>query len=279
VTSESKSLFRTEFEGGVATVTYSSDPLNYLNMAALAEFDQLIAEWEDPKYRVIILQSEPDEIGFFTHFSVEEILGIIGTPQTSRYSAAVVRQFKASLDRLAALPKVIIAALNGDTMGGGLELVMACDIRIGEEGDYRYGHPEVRLGIIPGAGGTQRLTRLIGHGAATELILRGRVIRPEEALRLGLVSEVVPDARARAREIADEIVTFPSTGVANAKRAINLGNDSGIQRGFEIESLAWMEAMQSDDALTAMKAFVEVPLDKRRSWIEDASDFPHYTGH
>jgi enoyl-CoA hydratase len=279
MTSEAKSLFRTEFEGGVATVTYSSDPLNYLNMAALAEFEQLIIEWQDPKYRVIILQSEPDEVGFFTHFSVEEILNIIGTPESSRYSAAVVRQFKASLDRLAALPKVIIAALNGDTMGGGLELVMACDIRIGEAGDYRYGHPEVRLGIIPGAGGTQRLTRLIGHGAATELILRGRVIRPEAALKLGLVSEVVPDARARAREIADEIVTFPATGVANAKRAINLGNDSGIQRGFEIESLAWMEAMQSDDALTAMKAFVEVPLDKRRDWIEDATDFPHYTGH
>jgi enoyl-CoA hydratase len=277
--STSKSLFRTEYEDGVLTVTYSSDPLNYLNLAALAELGPLVAEWQDPKYRVIILQSEPDEVGFMTHFSVEQLHEMISTPQTARYSAVAVRQYKALCDQLAALPAVVIAALNGDTMGGGLELVMACDIRIGEEGDYRYGHPEVRLGIIPGAGGTQRLARLIGQGAATEFILRGRVVRPEVALELGIVSEVVPDARARAREIADEIATFPATGVANAKRAINLGNDSGIQRGFEVENLAWLEAMLSDDALTSMTAFLEVPLDKRRDWIENTSSYPRYTGH
>ncbi|GAA5168925.1 enoyl-CoA hydratase-related protein [Pseudonocardia eucalypti] len=277
--SEPKPLFRTEFENGVLTATYSSDPLNYLNLDALAELEQLVVEWQDPRYRVIILQSEPDEIGFMTHFSVEQLHAMISTPQTARYSAGAVRQYKALLDKLAALPGVVIAALNGDTMGGGLELVMACDIRIGEEGDYRYGHPEVRLGIIPGAGGTQRLARLIGQGAATEFILRGRVVRPEVALELGLVSEVVPDARARAREIADEIVTFPATGVANAKRAINLGNDSGIQHGFEAENLAWLEAMLSDDALTSMTTFLEVPLDKRRDWIENTSGYPKYTGH
>lgn len=266
---ESTSLFSLEDAGGVLVVTYSCEPLNYLNVTALDELGKLIPVMADPKYRAVIFQSQPDETGLFTHFSVEEIYHlIVKEPETSRYAADVVRQFKALLDQVAALPKVTIAAMNGDTMGGGQELTLACDIRIGEFGDYRYGQPEVRLGIIPGAGGSQRLSRLIGLGKAVNMILRGMVVTPEEALRLGIVTEVVDDAPARALEIAKEVAQLPPMGIAKAKASIYKGFDTNIQAGFEMESLFWMEAMQSDDAKASMVHFLDLPFEKRRDYIE-----------
>src|SRR3954454_13074462 len=148
-TPASTEQFALEDKDGVLVVTFSTTPLNYLNMQSLAEFAQILPIMEEPQYRAVVFQSRPEEQGFMTHFSVEEIYDLIKTPELARYSAAVVRDFKKLLDRLAALPKLTIAALSGDTMGGGLEFTLACDIRIGERGDYRYGNPEVRLGIIP----------------------------------------------------------------------------------------------------------------------------------
>lgn len=275
----STNLFKVEEANGVLAVTFSSgEPLNYLTIAALNELDQLVTEWADPQYRAIVIQSDPDEVGFMTHFSAEELYGIIKAPETSRYSAIAVRQFKSLLDKIVALPKVVIAALNGDTMGGGLELALACDIRIGESGDFRYGNPEVRLGILPGAGATQRLSRLIGHAKAVDFVLRGRVVTPYVALSLGIVSEVVPDATARAHEIATEIAQFAPLGVANAKRALYLGNDGDLQRGLEVEGLAWLHAMQSVDAKTAIEDFLAIPFEKRRDWLE-SGPYPTYIGN
>jgi enoyl-CoA hydratase/carnithine racemase len=130
--------------------------LNYLVAPATDELEQLVQEWRHPAIRAIVIQSKASDTGFMTHYSVEELLGLISDPTTSRYSAAVVRRYKAIFDDLQALPKVVIAAMNGDTTGGGFELTLACDLRIGERGDYRHGSPEVRVGVIPGAGGTQR---------------------------------------------------------------------------------------------------------------------------
>ena len=274
---ESTERFTLEDADGVLIVTYSSDPLNYVNMAALGEFSQLLPVMARPEYRAVIFQSRPDEVGFLTHFSVEEIHDLIKAPESSRYSAEVVRQFKAQLDQLAALPKLTIAAMNGDTMGGGQELALACDVRIGEKGDYRYGQPEVRLGIIPGAGGSQRLSRLIGLGKAVNMILRGQVVTPEEAQALGLTTELVDDAPARALEIAREVAQFPPMGVAKAKASIYKGFDTDLQSGFQMESLFWMEAMQSDDAVAAAAHFVEIPLEKRRDFIENGP-YPKNTG-
>ncbi|MGQ0464371.1 MAG: enoyl-CoA hydratase/isomerase family protein [Sporichthyaceae bacterium] len=272
------SLFTLEDNGGVLIVTYSSDPLNYLNMASLHELGQLIPVMAQPQYRAVVFQSRPDEVGFMTHFSVEEIYEIIKAPETSRYSADAVRGFKVLIDQIVALPKVTIAAMNGDTMGGGHELALACDLRIGEIGDYRYGQPEVRLGIIPGAGGSQRLSRLIGLGKALDIILRGRAVTPEEAQSLGITTELVADAPARALEIAREIATFPPMGVAKAKASIYKGFETDLQSGLEMESLFWQEAMQSDDAKLAMVEFLKVPLDKRRDWILSPVDYPHFQG-
>jgi enoyl-CoA hydratase/carnithine racemase len=270
--------FTLEDKDGVLVVTFSTTPLNYLNMQSLAEFAQILPVMEEPQYRAVVFQSRPEEQGFMTHFSVEEIYDLIKTPELARYSAAVVRDFKKLLDRLAALPKLTIAALNGDTMGGGLEFTLACDIRIGERGDYRYGNPEVRLGIIPGAGASQRLSRLIGLGKAIDIILRGRVLTPEDALAVGITTELVDDAPARAMEIAREVATFPPLGVAKAKASVYKGFDTDLQSGLEMESLFWSEGMQSDDAQVAMVEFLKLPLDKRRDWIESTAAYPEFKG-
>ena len=175
------------------------------------------------------------------------------------------------------LPKPVIVAMNGDAMGGGFELSLSCDIRIAARGDHRFGLPEVKLGILPGGSGTQRLSRLIGAGRAVEFILRARVVTPEVALSLGLVHEVVDDAGARGRELAREMASLPPLAVARAKHSVYLGSDTHLTAGLDIEGSAFLETMLSDDGLAAMKTYIAVPFEKRRDWIE-APKHPEYRG-
>lgn len=274
-------FWTTEQRDHVTVAIFSNPPRNYLVKPAIDELEQLVEQWRDPSIRAVVIQSRPEDTGFMTHYSVDELYGLITDPTTARYSAAIVRGYKAIFDRLQALPKVIIAALNGDTMGGGFELALACDLRIGQKGDFRYGNPELRVGVIPGAGGTQRLTRLVGLARAVEWVLRARIVKPEVALELGLVHEVVEDAPARALELAEEIASFPPKAVGNAKIALYLGADSNLQGGFEIENMMWTEVMQSDDAQLALKTYIDVDLDSRRDWFESESskNYPAYSGH
>jgi len=238
-------------------------------------------QWRDPEIRAVVIQSRPEDPGFFTQYSVEELYGLASDPALSRFAGALVRGYKAIFDQMTALPKVIIAAMNGDAMGGGFELTLACDLRIGQHGDFRYGNPEVRAGVIPGAGGTQRITRLVGLARALDWVLRGRIVTPEVALELGLVHEVVDDAPARAIELAEEIACLPPMSVGNAKRALYLGADTNLQAAFEIENMNWTEVMQSDDAKVALSTFLAVDPDERRDWFESANskNYPTYSGH
>src|ERR1700737_4334828 len=211
--------------GAVDVATFSNPPHNYLNKPVIDELEQLVVQWRDPSIRAVVVQSRPEENGSFTQYSVEELDGLASDPALSRYAGALVRGYKAIFDQMMALPKVIIAAMNGDAMGGGFELALACDLRIGQTGDFRYGNPEVRAGVIPGAGGTQRVTRLVGLARAPRWGLRGRLVRPEVALEFGLVHEVADDAPARALQLAEEIASLPPTSGANARRALYLGAD------------------------------------------------------
>ena len=274
-------FWTTDRRGVVEIVTFSNPPHNYLNKPVIDELEQLVAEWRDPAIRAIVIQSSHEDAGFFTQYSVEELNGLASDPAVSRYAGALVRGYKAIFDQMMALPKVIIAAMNGDAMGGGFELTLACDLRIGQNGDFRYGNPEVRAGVVPGAGGTQRVTRLVGLARALDWVLRGRIVRPEVALDLGLVHEVVDDAPARALELAEEIASLPPMSVANAKRALYLGADTNLQAAFEIENMMWTEVIQSDDAQVALKTFRSVDPDSRRDWFESESSktYPEYSGH
>ncbi|MDV7243356.1 MULTISPECIES: enoyl-CoA hydratase/isomerase family protein [Rhodococcus] len=166
-----------------------------------------------------VLSGNPEAGAFITHFSVEHLVELKKQQDSAALKNLPAHRLRRSIRDLA---KPVIVALNGNTMGGGFELALACDIRIGQFGDFRYGLPEVRLGLIPSGGGTQRLARLLGAGRAIEFILRGRVVPPPEALALGLVHELATDAVARALAVATEIAALPPLDVAAAKTAVYL---------------------------------------------------------
>src|SRR6185312_17431567 len=274
-------FWSSERRGAVEIATYSNPPHNYLGKPQIDELADLVDAWQEPSIRAVVVQSRTEGLLGFNQYSVEELFGMASDSALSRYAAAVVRGYKAIFDRMTALPKVIVAAMNGDAMGGGFELTLACDLRIGQHGDFRYGNPEVRAGVIPGAGGTQRVSRLVGLARALDWVLRGRIVPPEVALQLGLVHEVVDDAPTRALELAEEIAMLPPMSVANAKRALYLGADSNLQAAYEIENMNWTEVMQSDDAKVALSTFVAVDPDERRDWFESANskNYPAYSGH
>jgi enoyl-CoA hydratase len=274
-------FWTSERRGAVEIATFSNPPRNYIGKPQLDELAQLVAQWRDPSIRAVVIQSRTGENSGFTQYSVEELYGMASDPGLSRYAGAVVRDYKAMFDDMMALPKVVIAAMNGDALGGGFELTLACDLRIGQHGDFRYGNPEVRAGVMPGAGGTQRISRLVGLARALDWVLRGRIVPPQVALQLGLVHEVVDDAPARALELAEEIAMLPPMSVANAKRALYLGADTNLQAAYEIENMNWTEVMQSDDAKVALKTFLDVDPASRRDWFESANskNYPAYSGH
>lgn len=262
------SLWTTEVSKGVVVATYLNPPMNYFCAEGTREFSALIEQWYAPDIRAVVLTGGiPGK--FITHYSVEELVELASNREAMReMGTGLTRGYHAMLQHMRDLPKPVIVAMNGDTMGGGFELSLSCDIRIGQKANIRYGLPEVKLGILPGGSGTQRLSRLIGAGRAVEFVLRSRVVRPEEALALGLVHEVVDDALVRAKEIATEIASFPPLAVSRAKHAVYVGSDTHLAAGLNVEGSAFLETMLSDDGLLAMKTYISLPYEQRRDWLE-----------
>jgi enoyl-CoA hydratase len=161
-------------------------------------------------------------------------------------------------DQIANLKAPTIAALNGYTLGGGLELALACDLRIAKE-DIQLGLPEARLGVIPGTGGTQRLARLVGPGIAKDLILTGRRIKADEALRLGLVSRVIPaDQWPQAvYDLAKEMAALAPLSVRASKKCINAADVLGLQEGLDLERELNLQCFRSEDFREGLTAFKE----------------------
>ena len=162
------------------------------------------------------------------------------------------------LNRLAALDKVSIAAINGHALGGGCELAMACDFRIAVE-SAKLGQPEINLAILPGAGGTQRLSRLVGVAKAKELILTGDLVDANEALRIGLVNRVVAQGQAVAAavEMAQKIMKKGPLAVRLAKVVIDMGSNASLESGFLMEKLAQTVIFGTEDRTEGLSAFLE----------------------
>jgi enoyl-CoA hydratase/carnithine racemase len=162
------------------------------------------------------------------------------------------------VNAVAAFPRPVIAAINGAAYGGGLELALACDIRVAAD-TAEMGLTEVRLGVIPGAGGTQRLARVASVAAAKELILTGRRVRAQRAYQLGIVSDVVPAANLAeaAAKLADEVATAGPLAVAAAKRAIDGGATLPIADALALEAACYEEVLASDDRNEGLNAFAE----------------------
>lgn len=263
-------LVRVSVEGGVAVVALDNPPRGYLNAAQTRELAEAVSTLtSDEAARVVVFTGAVPGV-FVRHYDVGEILGAgerlaaSGLDEAALIAAAAAgNDVTKAFDAIDTLAKPTIAAINGFCQGGGFELALCCDLRITEPGDFRIGLPEVNVGIFPGAGGTERLPRLIGEARALELILRGRTVAPTEALALGLVHEVAArGALARAMEIARSLASRPPRALAEAKalvknRAGRLGEDAAAHaRGRFIALIA-----TDPDAGRLMRGFLSAGED------------------
>lgn len=264
-------MWTEEQENGVVVATYTRPPMNYFTDPAFEQLDAMIDGWADGDARAIVLTGGV-EGRFITHFDVDEIIANPDRPDDVFAAPARSRRAQALIARFAELPQPVIAAMNGDTMGFGLELSMGCDLRIAQRGDFRIGLPEVRLGLTPAGSGVSRMTKLVGKARALDMILRARVVTPEEALAIGLVTELADDARGAARAVAGEIAGLPRVAVAMAKKAIHGGADLPLDLalGIELESSFRLKSVPDRDG--PMREYVALPLDRRRDWLEGRAD-------
>jgi enoyl-CoA hydratase/carnithine racemase len=235
---------------GVATLRLNRPPMNALSQALLGEIGgaaQLFAD-DDAVKAVVVLGGEK---AFAAGADITEF----GDQAAARQMGRVLRD---AFDRVAAIPRPVIAALNGFALGGGLELAMCCDLRIASE-KARVGQPEILLGIIPGAGGTQRLPRLVGPARAKELIWSGRQVRADEALAIGLVDRVAPadELEDRALAWAGELASGAVVAMGLAKQAIDGGLDGSLARGLDLEAEAFVEVLGTQDARHGVASFLE----------------------
>ncbi len=239
-------------EGAVAVVTIDRpDALNALDVETLTALrDALRTLADDDVARIVVLTGAGDR-AFAAGADIKDMSDI--EPDAARAWGALGHEAGRLLETM---PKPAIAAVNGFALGGGCELALACDIRIGST-RAKLGLPETNLGIVPGWGGTQRLARVVGVAAAKELILTGRTIDADEALRLGLLHEVADDALVRARELADQLAAKSGTALAAAKQLVNLALGVDHPRNLEAEAALFADLLRSPDAREGMIAFVE----------------------
>jgi enoyl-CoA hydratase/carnithine racemase len=250
--------FKVDQHEHVQVWTMSNPPMNYMVGPMAQELTELIARIEtDENTRALILTGGIDG-KFITHYSVDELGAMAADPaECARTFPELSIGFHRMLNRIMLMPKPVIAAINGDCMGGGYELALACDFRIAADGPFQIGLPEATLGILPGGGGTQRLTRLIGRGKALEVMLFGNVYHPRDAERMGMVNRVVPAdtlmpfAMGWARTLAKRA----PRAIAAIKRAVYLGADRQLDDGLYVERMEMTQVMCSEDARTIMGAY------------------------
>jgi enoyl-CoA hydratase len=224
--------------------------LNALNSETMIELVKAFEEFDkDQSVNVIILTGGPNV--FAAGADLKEMA------QATPVDLVLGRRFEL-WDRIREISKPIIAAVSGYCLGGGNELVMSCDIIIASE-TATFGQPEVNVGIMPGAGGTQRLTRAVGKYRSMEMILTGRSISAEEAFRIGLVNKIVPveSLMDEAKKIASEIASKPPISVRAAKEAIARAQDTTLEVGLEFERRAFYLLFATEDGKEGMKAFLE----------------------
>jgi enoyl-CoA hydratase len=236
-------------DDGVAVLRLANGKLNPLSQALLARLADLLDELRVDLPGALVVT------GNDRSFAAGAEISEFGGPDEARTIGA---GFTRALDSLAAFPRATIAAVAGFALGGGCELALACDFRVASD-TARFGQPEILLGIIPGGGGTQRLARLVGPSRAKDLILTGRQVKPDEALAIGLVDEVVAldSMFDRAIERAAALAAGPVSVHALAKRAIDEGLDGDLATGIRLEQDLFVEAFRTEDAAIGVASFLE----------------------
>jgi len=243
-----------EKRGSIAYVTVNRPKvLNALNRPTWKDLRTAIEDArDDTEVHGVILTGAGDK-AFIVGADIAELAHAtpIDAEQSSRFGQGV-------LDLIENLGKPVIAAINGFALGGGCEMAMACTLRIAVEG-AKFGQPEVKLGLLPGGGGTQRLPRLVGKGRALQFILSGGMISAQEAFRIGLVNEVVPakDLIPRAEAILKEIAGNAPIAVKYALEAVNRGMDTSQSEGFALEASYFGLCAGTEDKKEGTSAFLE----------------------
>jgi enoyl-CoA hydratase/carnithine racemase len=243
---------RVETEHAVATIRLDRPPMNALNAQVQGEIAAAAAQVsQDPAIRAVVLYG--GEKVFAAGADIKEMA-------EADYSqmAADTRRLQESFTMVAKIPKPVVAAVTGYALGGGLELALCADFRVAGQ-SARVGQPEILLGIIPGAGGTQRLPRLVGPARAKDIVYTGRFVGAQEALAIGLVDKVVPDADVyqAARDLVGRYATGPTAALRAAKQAIDEGLEVNLDTGLEIERLHFAALFATEDQRTGMRSFVE----------------------
>ncbi|NNJ11343.1 enoyl-CoA hydratase [Chloroflexales bacterium ZM16-3] len=244
-------LVLTEVSGHIATITLNRPKA--LNALSSELMDELIAAVEaydaDDSIRVLILTGGPKVFA-----AGADIKSMIESSPIKMHASGIIAKW----DRIRACRKPIIAAVGGYALGGGCELAMMCDIILASE-SAQFGQPEINIGVIPGAGGTQRLTRAIGPYRAMELILTGEMISAQEAASYGLVNHVCPaeSLMGEARRLAEKIASRPPMAVRMAKDAVRYAAETTLREGLEIEKRNFYMLFDTQDQKEGMRAFIE----------------------
>jgi enoyl-CoA hydratase len=243
---------RVEVADQIATIRLDRPKMNALNFQVQAEIAAAAAQVSgDSEVRAVILYG--GERVFAAGADIKE-MAPLGAADMSERAAAL----QAALNDVADIPKPVVAAITGYALGGGLELALCADFRVLGE-SAKVGQPEILLGLIPGAGGTQRLPRLIGPARAKDIVFTGRFVGAAEALAIGLVDKVVPDAEVyqAARDLVARYAGGPAVALRAAKQAIDDGLDADLKTGLEIERLHFAGLFATQDAGTGMRSFME----------------------
>ncbi|HEX9756193.1 MAG TPA: enoyl-CoA hydratase [Nitrospiria bacterium] len=246
-------LIQTVIEDGIATITINNPPANALNTPVMNELSQVFDQMEkNNDVKVIIFT------GAGTFFIAGADIKEIHSLTTAKQGEEVTALGQAIFNKIENLSKPVIAAIQGMCLGGGLELAMACHLRVAGE-RTRLGLPEINLGIIPGFGGTQRLPRLVGKSKAIEWILTGDMINAQEAKNFGLINKVVPDSEVlkQAQGLAKKIATKGHLAVAAALKAIREGNQQSLDKGLKLESQLFGELCETEDKKEGVTALIE----------------------
>lgn len=238
-------------DGAVALVRINRPPMNALSEQVGGELEEAFTQCQDPAIRAVVVTGQP-------HFAAgADIKGFKETMDSGSKEQAAENLLGAIwiLDNLA---KPTIAAVHGYALGGGCELSLGCDFRYMAE-DAKFGQPEILLGIIPGAGGTQRLQRVIGFQKTKDLVYSGRHVGAEEAKALGYADKVLPTEELLDTALADaaEWATKATAGIAAAKKAMAIGRALPMDEALSVEAAAFAESFATDDAVEGVSAFVE----------------------
>jgi enoyl-CoA hydratase/carnithine racemase len=240
-------------DGPLGFITLDKPPANSYDLAFMSEFSEAVDEAVVGARRVVIVQSASGKF-FSAGADIKKFLE--GDVEANM---EMIKVSQAAFRRMAAAPQVFIAYIAGHALGGGLEITLACDIRLAAAGSYKMGLPEVTLGLLPGNGGTQRLTRLIGPSRAMELLLTGRTFEAEEARETGLVAAMYDAdiAEAQVREYAARLATGPALAIAAIKRCVHEGGQKTLDDGLALEAELMEQLFRSKDADEGLHAFVD----------------------